>query len=134
MCKSRDFNTILSAIYSTIFLVWVVLRNWRHELSTDNDVQAAMDKKSRLQTLCETRWVSRSDALTTFKRAFPVIVHSLESLHQDSDEKAGLNIAAVSRFEFIIALIVCEHALRFLEHLCHSSRSIMRYACNIRRM
>ena len=93
------------------------LEAYLEELSADDDVQAAMDKKTKLQTLCETRWVSRSDALTTFKRAFPVVVHSLESLHQDSDEKAGLHIAAVSRFEFIIALIVCEHALRLLVHL-----------------
>ena len=26
VCKSRDFNTILSTIYSTIFLVWVACK------------------------------------------------------------------------------------------------------------
>ena len=30
VCKSRDFNTILSTIYSTIFLVWVMTVNLRN--------------------------------------------------------------------------------------------------------
>ena len=118
-CKIPCVRTMMATVQEVGFALDYSVKKLEAylELSTDNDVQAAMDKKTRLQTLCLTRWVSRSDALTTFKRAFPVVVHSLESLHQDSDEKAGLNIAAVSRFEFIIALIVCEHALRLLVHL-----------------
>lgn len=89
------------------------LEAYLDELSANDDVQMAMDKKTKLQTL----WVSRSESMTTFKRAFPVVAHSRENLNQDSDEKACLHIAAVSRFEFIIVLIVCEYALRLLVHL-----------------
>ena len=37
-----------------------------------------MDKRTKLRTLCETRWTSRADALYTFKTSFPVVVHALE--------------------------------------------------------
>ena len=33
VCKSRDFNTILSTIYSTIFLVWVTFKQLKIEIS-----------------------------------------------------------------------------------------------------
>jgi hypothetical protein len=34
--------------------------------------------------------------------SFPVVVHALEQLQQDGDEKAGQYLAAILRFEFII--------------------------------
>ena len=43
----------------------------------------------KLRTLCETRWASRADSLYTFRVSFPVVVHALEQLQQDGDEKAG---------------------------------------------
>jgi hypothetical protein len=45
-----------------------------------------MDKRTKLRTLCETRWTSRADALYTFKTAFPVVVHALERLQGLGDE------------------------------------------------
>jgi hypothetical protein len=35
--------------------------------------------------------------------SFPVVVHALEQLQQDGDEKAGQYLAAILRFEFIIS-------------------------------
>lgn len=67
----------------------------------------AMQRKTKLKTLCETRWTSRSDALTTFKNALPVVVHSLEYLSTQNDDKAALHLSAILRFEFIIGRVVC---------------------------
>jgi hypothetical protein len=48
--------------------------------------------------------------------SFPV-VHALEQLQQDGDEKAGQYLAAILRFEFIIALVAAEHILKSTVHL-----------------
>ena len=45
-----------------------------------------MDKRTKLRTLCETRWTIRADALYTFKTAFPVVVHALERLQGLGDQ------------------------------------------------
>lgn len=84
---------------------------FQNELSQDIATKEEMAHRTKLRTLCETRWSSRADALGTFKHAFPVVVHALETLQEDRDEKAGLYLAAILRFEFIIALVVAEHIL-----------------------
>jgi hypothetical protein len=56
-------------------------------------------------------FVCRAGALYTFKNAFPVVVHALDSLQDDDDDKAGMHLAAILRFEFIIALVVTEYIL-----------------------
>ena len=45
-----------------------------------------MDKRTKLRTLCETRWTIRADALYTFKTTFPVVVHALERLQGLGDQ------------------------------------------------
>ncbi|XP_052788478.1 52 kDa repressor of the inhibitor of the protein kinase-like [Mya arenaria] len=81
------------------------------ELSRDATNKEEMEQRTKLRTLCETRWSSRADALATFRNAFPVVVHSLETLNDDGDNKAGQYLAGILCFEFIIALIVAEHVL-----------------------
>ena len=66
-----------------------------------------MDTRTILRTLCETRWTSRADALYTFKTLFPVVVHALERLQGLGDDKAGQYLASITRFVFVIALVVC---------------------------
>ena len=44
--------------------------------------------------------------------SFLVVVHALEQLQQDGDEKAGQYLAAILRFEFIIALVAAEDILK----------------------
>lgn len=70
-----------------------------------------MERRSKLTTLCETRWSARADSLFTFKSDFPVVVHALEYLRDNRDEKAGTYLAAILKFEFWIALVVAEHIL-----------------------
>ena len=49
--------------------------------------------------------------------SFLVVVHALEQLQQDGDEKAGQYLAVILRFEFIIALVAAEHILKSTVHL-----------------
>lgn len=81
------------------------------ELETDKTVKENMERRTKLKTLCETRWFSRADALYTYKTAFPVVVNSLEYLKDNNDDKVGQYLSAILRFEFIIALVVAEHIL-----------------------
>jgi len=80
-------------------------------LSNDVETREQLERRSKLRTLRETRWSSRADALYTSKNAFPVVVHALDTLHDDGDDKAGMHLAAILRFEFIIALVVTEYIL-----------------------
>lgn len=83
-----------------------------------------MDKKTKLKKLCETRWFSRSDALTTFKHAFPVVVDSLEHLRNNRDDKAGMFRAAILRLDFIVCLVVCQHILNCVVQLSYFLQDI----------
>jgi hypothetical protein len=50
--------------------------------------------------------------------SFPVVVHALDQLQQDGDEKAGQYRATILRFKFIIALVAAEstvHLSTFLQ-------------------
>ncbi|KAJ8314715.1 hypothetical protein KUTeg_006865 [Tegillarca granosa] len=93
------------------------LECFKDELSTNEHVKDTMERTTKLKTLCETRWISRSDALTTFKQVFPVVIQAFEYLQNDHDDKAGLHLGALLRFEFLIGLVVCEHVLRLIVHL-----------------
>ena len=50
--------------------------HFRDELAQDDEVKEDMGRRAKLQTLCDTRWASRSDALYTFLSAYPVVVRS----------------------------------------------------------
>jgi hypothetical protein len=47
---------------------------FEQELCGSDVVKGNLDGKSKLKTLCETRWCIRVNALATFKAASPVIV------------------------------------------------------------
>jgi len=40
------------------------------------------------------------------RRQYPVVVHALECLQNQGDDKAGQFLASIMRFQFIIALVV----------------------------
>ncbi|KAJ8317225.1 hypothetical protein KUTeg_005129 [Tegillarca granosa] len=87
------------------------LLKFKEELNSNEFAKGEMDKRTKLRTLCETRWSSRADALHTFKSSFSVVVSSLEALQADGDEKASARLGAILRFDFIIALIITDHIL-----------------------
>ena len=80
----------------------------------DPNIKECMGRRSKLQNLCETRWAARSDALFTFKASFPVVIEALSYLGEDDAECRAYG-ASISRFDFIIALVVCEHVLQILK-------------------
>ncbi|KAH3825780.1 hypothetical protein DPMN_127660 [Dreissena polymorpha] len=57
-----------------------------------------MDRRTKLKTLCETRWTARADTLFTFKASSGTVVHTLEDLAKHIDAKAGAYKAAVTQF------------------------------------
>ncbi|WAR26513.1 OPTN-like protein [Mya arenaria] len=70
-----------------------------------------MEGRQKLKTLCETRWMSRADALRTFKNAYRVVVHALETLQENGDVKASDHLNAILQFQFIVTLVATEHIL-----------------------
>lgn len=82
---------------------------FQDEFLRDAESKTQMENPTKLRTLCKTRWSSRPDALYTFKTELSVVVHKLESLQQDGDDKAGPCLTAILHFEFIIALVTAKH-------------------------
>ena len=81
------------------------------DLSENQNVKDQLERRTKLRTLCETRWSSRADSLYTFRTAFAVVVSALETLKADHDDKAAQCMNAILRFEFIVSLVVAEHIL-----------------------
>ena len=50
------------------------------------------------------------------RRQYPV-VHTLERLQNQGDDKAGQFLAFIMRFQFIIALVIAEHILHSIVYL-----------------
>lgn len=87
------------------------LLSFFEELSQNETAKEKLEKRTKLRTLCETRWSSRADSLYTFLNAFPVVVSSLEALKEDNDDKAAKYLDSILKFDFIIALVVAEHLI-----------------------
>lgn len=87
------------------------LLSFFEELSKNETAKEQLEKRTKLRTLCETRWSSRADSLYTFLNAFPVVVSSLEALKEDNDDKAAKYLDSILKFDFIIALVVAEHLI-----------------------
>ena len=100
------------------------------ELAKDAATKEVMDGRQKLKTLCETRWMSRADALHTFKNAYRVVVHALESLQENGDVKAGDKLNAILQFQFIVTLVATEHILNNLVGLTAVLQAVSKYLRN----
>ena len=47
----------------------------------------------------------------SLRRQYPIVVHALERLQNQGDDKAGQFLASIMQFQFIIALVIAEHIL-----------------------
>lgn len=52
------------------------LLSFKENLEANDQVKETMERRQKLKTLCETRWASRSDSLSTFLAAYNVVVSS----------------------------------------------------------
>ncbi len=88
-----------------------------NELQQNAEAKANVDKKTKLQVLCETRWASRASALFTFKASYDVVVASLALLDEDGGANARAYKASILKFDFIVTLVACEHIFSLLTPL-----------------
>ncbi|MES9885077.1 MAG: DUF4371 domain-containing protein [Sedimenticola sp.] len=88
------------------------LHNFRNCLADNADAREELHSRTKLRSLCETRWSARSDSLATFKAAFTAVCDSLEDLEVNhNDHKARSYRNAITRFDFIVCLVAIEHIL-----------------------
>lgn len=59
------------------------LLSLQNALENDPTAREQMEKRTKLRSLCETRWFSRADALFTFKSAFRAVVSALGILQDN---------------------------------------------------
>ncbi|XP_053398293.1 zinc finger MYM-type protein 1-like [Mercenaria mercenaria] len=99
------------------------LLTFKETLEADDVSRANMEERKRLQSLCETRWAARADALHTFLCAYRTVVTSLEQLADDGDTKASGHKTSVLQFSFIVSLVAAEHVLSALVSLSTALQS-----------
>ena len=58
------------------------LLRYQETLTNDAESRAAMEHRTKLQSLCETRWAARADALNTFKCSYTTVVETLRSMYE----------------------------------------------------
>ena len=105
------------------------LLNFQDNLANDPVSRAEMERRTKLQSLCETRWAARADALLTFRSAFTTVVSALEDLWiNHGDTKAGTRRNAVLQFEFVVTLVAVEHVLSGLVPL---SQLLQKKSCDL---
>jgi len=87
---------------------------FRGELENDAVAEEEMEKRTRLQNLCETRYASRADSLYTFKAAYSTTMNSLEVLEQEGDSKARSYRCCILKFDFVVSLVAVEFVIQGL--------------------
>ena len=88
-----------------------------------------MEHRTKLQSLCETRWAARADALNTFKCSYTTVVETLDDLCTNyRDTKAGPFKLAITQFGFIVSLVAIEHVLSGLVPL---SQMLQNKSCDL---
>ena len=66
------------------------LLRYQETFANDPESRAQMEHRTKLQSLCATRWAARADALTTFKCSYTTVVDSLDDLNLHyGDAKPG---------------------------------------------
>jgi hypothetical protein len=53
----------------------------------------------------------------SLRRQYSVVVHALERLQNQGDDKVGQFLTSIMRFQFIIALVIAEHILHSTVYL-----------------
>lgn len=105
------------------------LLHFQENLSNDATTKAEMERRTKIVSLCETRWAARANALNTFRLSFPTIVETLEELEvEHKDSKASAYKHAVLQFSFIITLVAIEHILSGLAPL---SQLLQKKSCDL---
>jgi hypothetical protein len=79
----------------------------------DEEQLDALDGRRKIKGLCETRWSSRTDALSIFKSAHALIIDTLDDLGTGGDRNAMQLKLALQDFGFMVALVVTECVLQY---------------------
>jgi len=81
------------------------------------NTESNKQRKTKLKTLCETRWVERHDSLMTFKELYIFILNALEELQHDTNteisSKALLYLNSITKSEFLVAIDVAVLCLAY---------------------
>ena len=124
----NTMRTVQEIAFSFSYSAKRLLR-FQESLENDAESKLAMEKRTKLQSLCETRWAARADALHTFWCSFPTVVTALEDLSNNyGDAKAGPFKLAITQFGFIITLVAAEFVLA---HLVPLSKMLQNKTCDL---
>lgn len=124
-CKDSLIRNLIDTVQTIAFVFDYSakrLLQFKESLELDTDVKDAIDRKTKLKTLCETRWFSRVDFLTTFLQCYDAIVAALRELSEDENSKARSHVCSILQFDFIITLVTAEHVLAPTNLLPSSSK------------
>ena len=122
-CNSHCLNLVLShacgdhSIKKTVRTVQDVINFFTSPKRTSILKQAVAaslpeSRRSKLVTLCETRWVERHDAIAVFWELFPAVIYSLEDIENN---ECAITVGKAEGFRYRIRNIEFIANLKILE-------------------
>ena len=97
-CREPLIRNLITTVKTIVFAFdYPVKRllSLKENLENDADAKEEIERKTKLKTLCETRWFSRVHALTSFLQCFSVVISSLKDLAVDGDSKARSYVCSI---------------------------------------
>ena len=71
-----------------------------------------MESRTKLQSVCETRWAARTVVIHTFRCSFTTVVDALEDLSLSyGDSKAGPFKLAITKFGCSVSPVAVEYIM-----------------------
>lgn len=115
---------ILSHCLENIRQIYVFFNTPKRQNILQNNIDELQpgSKKTKLKNLCPTRWIDRYESVDSFLHLQSSIRSALAEIStckdRDTAVQANNLLAAISKFEFLIALEIFKHVFPFSVGLC----------------
>ena len=124
-CENPYIRNMLGVVERVaVFFGDSAKRHLRLSESISNSETAAFPNRRGLPTMSETRWSSRAVTTETFVGNYEAIHDALVGLARDGDGTAATLLASTETDDFIIALVVADLFLGYINTLSHKLQAV----------
>ena len=124
-CENQYIRNMLGVVQKvTVFFRDSAKRHLKLSESIRDTENVAFKERSTLPLMSETRWSSRAVSLETFVGNYEGIQHALTDLSDSGDSTAHTLLASITTDDFVIALVVGDLLLGYINTLSKQFQAI----------
>ena len=86
------------------------LQYFKEAILADSESAQPLGRKNMLVMLSETQWSARGESFSTVKDGLFPLIHSLEKLEENNDDKAKGLLTGILQFYFIVSVFIIASA------------------------